>query len=192
NLRAENYGIVPADRHRTKGVAGKIIPALATTTACVAGLVNVELYKLVDGKTDIEIYKNAFVNLALPFFAFSEPIAAAKNRWPAGEWTLWDSIKIEGDITLQELIQTIKDRYKLEISMLSSGVSMLYSGFMPKAKVQERLKMPLSQLVETVSKKPIPPHVKDVVFEMMVNTIPENDDEEEEDVEVPYVKVRIR
>ncbi|BGP12152.1 hypothetical protein JCM10213_004717 [Rhodosporidiobolus nylandii] len=186
NLRASNYGIQHADRHRTKGIAGKIIPALATTTAVAAGLVNIELYKLLDGKTDIEQYKNAFVNLALPFFAFSEPIAAPKQKYGNTEWTLWDSIKIEGDITLEELIAKIKADHKLEISMLSSGVSMLYSGFMPKAKLQERLKMPLSQLVETVSKKPIPPHVKDIVFEMMV------EDEEGEDVEVPYLKVRVR
>ena len=36
----------------------------------------------------------------------------------------------------------------------------------------------LSTLVETVSKKAIPPHVKDIVFEVMVN------DDEGEDVEV--------
>lgn len=39
----------------------------------------------------------------------------------------------------------------------------------------------LSTLVETVSKKAIPPHVKDIVFEVMVN------DEEGEDVEVRFV-----
>jgi len=184
NLRALNYSIATANRHQTKLIAGKIIPAIATTSSLATGLVCLELYKIIDGKTDVEQYKNGFVNLALPFFGFSEPILAPKNKYYDQEWTLWSRFDIEGDITLQELINYFQKEKRLEITMLSSGVSMLYSGFMPKKKQEERLKMPLSTLVETVSKKPIPPHSKFLVFEMMVN------DEEGEDVEVPYVRVK--
>lgn len=139
NLRATNYNIAIADRHKTKGIAGKIIPAIATTTALVTGLVCLELYKIISGDKVIEDYKNGFVNLALPFFGFSEPIAAPKYKYHEEEWTLWDRFEIEGDLTLQQLVDYLKTKHELEITMISCGSSMLYSFFMPKKKLEERL-----------------------------------------------------
>jgi ubiquitin-activating enzyme E1 len=142
NLRAENYKIEQADRHKTKFIAGKIIPAIATTTALVTGLVNLELYKIIDGKDDIEQYKNGFINLALPFFGFSEPIASPKGTYagPDGDVTidrLWDRFEVE-DITLKEFVEHFKKK-GLDIQMVSSGVSLLYASFYPPAKLKDRM-----------------------------------------------------
>ena len=186
NLRAVNYAIATCDRHKIKGIAGKIIPAIATTTSLVTGLVCLELYKLIAGKTKIDDYKNGFVNLALPFFGFSEPIAAPKRKYNDTTWTLWDRFEVNSDITLAEFIDFFKTQHKLEVTMVSCGVSMLYGFFMPKPKTKERMGLKMSAIIETVSKKPIPPHVQSVVLEVCVN------DEQGEDAEVPFVKYRVR
>lgn len=182
NLRATNYKITPADRHKSKLIAGKIIPAIATTTSVVAGLVCLELYKLTRGVRNLSLYKNGFVNLALPFFGFSEPIAAPKLKYYDVEWTLWDRFEVKGELTLKEFLDYFKEHYNLEVTMLSQGICMLYSFFMPKAKCHERMGLLMSEVVKKVSKKKLEPHVRALVFELCCN------DEDGNDVEVPYVR----
>lgn len=182
NLRAANYKIPPADRHKSKLIAGKIIPAIATTTSVVAGLVCLELIKLTHGVKDLSVYKNGFVNLALPFFGFSEPIAAPKMKYYDTEWTLWDRFEVKGEMTLKEFLDYFKDRYNLEVTMLSQGVCMLYSFFMAKPKCQERMGLLMSEVVKKVSKKKLESHVRALVFELCCNDVDGND------VEVPYVR----
>merc|ERR1712179_127993 len=192
NSRATNYGIKVADRLTSKGIAGRIIPAIATTTSLVAGLIGIELYKLVQGHKNVEKYKNGFANLALPFFGFSEPILAPKEKYYDTEWTLWDRFELDAvqpgtdrEMTLQEFMDYFQNVKKLEITMLSQGVSMLYSFFMTKAKRDERMAKPVSEVVKMVSKKEIDPWVKAIVFELCCN------DTDGEDVEVPYVKYNL-
>ncbi|MCJ1257809.1 E1 ubiquitin-activating protein [Lignoscripta atroalba] len=189
NLRAQNYAIVTADRHTTKFIAGKIIPAIATTTALVTGLVVLELYKIIDGKTDLEQYKNGFVNLALPFFGFSEPIASPKGTYMStkGEVTvdkLWDRFEVE-NVTLKEFLKDFEEK-GLQVTMVSSGVSLLYASFYPPNKLKDRMGLKLSELVETISRKPIPDHQKNVIFEVTA------EDTTDEDVEIPYIMLKLR
>ncbi|KAI6654210.1 Ubiquitin-like modifier-activating enzyme 1 [Oopsacas minuta] len=193
NLRAANYQIEQADKHRSKGIAGKIIPAVATTTAAVVGLVCLELYKLVRdqgcSKEEVnhENYKNAFFNLALPFFAFSEPILAEKKKYYETEWTLWDRFEIDGrladgEMTLGEFIGVFKEKYRLNITMLSQGVALIFAFFTEAKKKKERMEMSVSKAVEVVTKVCVPDHLTSLVLEMCC------DDDEGNDVEVPYIK----
>uniref|UniRef100_A0A069DXS0 E1 ubiquitin-activating enzyme n=1 Tax=Panstrongylus megistus TaxID=65343 RepID=A0A069DXS0_9HEMI len=182
NLRAANYNIPPADRHKSKLIAGKIIPAIATTTSVVAGLICLELIKLAQGINDINLFRNGFVNLSLPLFCFSEPIAAPKLKYYDKEWTLWDRFEVKGEMTLQEFIDYFKNEHGLEITMLSQGVCMLYAFFMPPVKLQDRINLPMSEVVRKVSKRKIESHVRALVFELCCN------DRDGNDVEVPYVR----
>lgn len=49
NLRAANYRIPPADKLKSKLIAGKIQPAIATSTSIVSGFASLELYKIAQG-----------------------------------------------------------------------------------------------------------------------------------------------
>ena len=85
----------------------------------------------------VEFFKNGFANLALPFVTFSDPIMAPKSEYLGKPWTLWDRLVIEnkdGEMTLQQFMDHFKNNEKLDITMLSQGVSMLYSFFMPAGK----------------------------------------------------------
>lgn len=67
NLRAANYGIAPADRLKSKLIAGKIMPAIATTTSLVSGLVCLELYKVdVFGSCGVKRWRANGLNSAMP------------------------------------------------------------------------------------------------------------------------------
>ena len=171
-------------------VAGKIIPAIATTTAMVTGLVCLELVKLLQTDKKIEDFKNAFANLALPFVSFSEPIAAPVNKiGTAGpEWSIWDrfDINLGRQLTLKEFLEWFKTEHKLEVTMISSGVSILYSFFTNRKKLAERMPLTMSQLVTDVSKTEFKPTQTFITFEICCT------DDDDEDVEVPYVRYKFR
>jgi len=62
NLRAANYHIPEAPRHKCKMIAGNIIPAIATTTASVTGLVMMEMFKVLQ-KKPVDKMRNGNYNL---------------------------------------------------------------------------------------------------------------------------------
>ena len=79
----------------------------------MSGLVCIEMIKVHQNRP-IEEMKNGFLNLALPFCSFAEPIAPPKTKiredW---SWTLWDRFDVEGELTLKQFIDHFKVNFNL-------------------------------------------------------------------------------
>lgn len=187
NMRATNYQIPTANYHVTKGIAGKIIPALATTTSVVGGLVTLELYKLLLNFDSLERYKNAFINLALPLFAFSDPIKAPVTKYKGKNYSLWDSFVVRGPMTLQKFIDHFEDQDMI-LDFITYESFMLYSTFINSRKLNERLDKEISEiLVRDIGKE-----INGNMITLTIGVEPDiNDKGEEIDVDLPVVKYYI-
>jgi ubiquitin-activating enzyme E1 len=148
NMRAINYDIETADKHNTKGIAGKIIPALATVTTVVAGFATLELYKLVQGFTDLEKYNNTFLNLALPYIGSSDPIGVKKHTVGGKEYSMWDTFVINKDYTLKEFIEYFERDHNLEIDTVMYGSFMIYGIILNAKKVAKRMDTSIRKIIE--------------------------------------------
>uniref|UniRef100_A0A1D1ZMI8 E1 ubiquitin-activating enzyme n=1 Tax=Auxenochlorella protothecoides TaxID=3075 RepID=A0A1D1ZMI8_AUXPR len=182
NMRARNYDIPEVDKLQAKLIAGRIIPAIATTTAMATGLVCLELYKVFRG-APLEAYRNTFANLALPLFAAAEPIPPKHCAFRDMRWSLWDRWMLEGDLTVQQVLDWFREK-GLEAYSISCGQSLLYNNLFPKHK--ERMGTRMSELVQTIAKQTIPENRRH--FDVVVAC----EDEEGEDLDVPLVSIRFR
>lgn len=169
NLRARNYGIEEIEKFAAKLKAGRIIPAIATTTAMATGFVCLELYKhLTAAPLAMAGRRNLFANLALPgpLITLSEPAPCKKiasgQRWdpdmymdvdevavPEGH-TLWDHIMVPGAqaMTLEQLFAFFAAQHKLKVVELLVKGKAIYSETLNFSKNSSNKPRSLVELIE--------------------------------------------
>lgn len=149
NLRAQMYSIENVDKYQVKRIAGRIAPAIATTTACVAGLITMELLKYTyeSHKLDNEMlndneieaclkkFRHAFLNLAEPSLVFVQPDGPKKSKLPNGQmiscWDRWelgfnDNGENTDAPTLRNITKQVLSEHKIHLTTFIHGSTLLY------------------------------------------------------------------
>jgi ubiquitin-activating enzyme E1 len=135
NNRASNYQIPLADFYQTKGIAGKIIPALATTTSIVSSLITIEMLKYLSNPVrPIDDYTSSTINLADNMLVQFEPMPTVVKTVNNIRFTEWGQLDSANEIkfisnrsdTLHEFIKKWSDKFKCQIHMVLEGSTILY------------------------------------------------------------------
>ena len=143
NLRAKNYRIPISNEQQTKMIAGKIVPAIANTTAIITGFACLQLITLINSE-DITLVKNISFNSSNNIYQFINPseVNHMKDQEynplldgptiavPKG-WTVWDIIHIKGPMTCQEFIDYFQKEYNVNILGIASNFKSIIQLFMP-------------------------------------------------------------
>ena len=191
NLRAINYEIKTESKLEIKRIAGKIIPAIATTTAMICGFVALEMYKvhsIVPKK--IEDFRSGFINLAINMFGVSEPGRCHETTCKANneKYNLWTTWEIDGDVTVAEFIEQAKKKYNVDVDMITVGSSIVYMSMMtPAQKKEARLKSKVTDILVNELKQP-PLTEGQIYIPITAICVDENFD----DVDTPGFRLKVK
>ncbi|CAH9073316.1 unnamed protein product [Cuscuta europaea] len=180
NMRARNYSIPEVDKLKAKFIAGRIIPAIATSTAMATGLVCLELYKVLAGGHKVEDYRNTFANLALPLFSMAEPVPPKVIQHGDMKWTVWDRWVIKDNPTLNQLIDWLKEK-GLNAYSISCGSCLLYNQMFPRHR--DRMDKKIVDLARDVAKLELPP------YRRHLDVVVACEDDNGDDIDIPLVSV---
>jgi ubiquitin-activating enzyme E1 len=189
NLRARNYRIKEEDRLEIKRIAGKIIPALATTTAMVCGFVSLELYKIhaIEPKK-MGDFRSGFINLGISLFAISEPGRAPETTIATtGEKfsPLWHREVVPAEVaTIGNFVEWVEKRFAVSASSVRYGQKLIWAGF--GEGVEERAAMGFKQAFEAGTGEELPEGRKELVV-----SVAAADPETFDDVDLPTFVVNL-
>ncbi len=154
NIRAMNYSITPADRQQTKGIAGRIIPAIATNTSAVSGLILLEMIKHLMNFNKVDTYRSTFINLAEPVVVYSDPIEAPTIDVAGVKLNSWTQFNYTKDSTLGEFFKYYEEMFKTTINMSAIGTVLVYAdGFVDKSTLDEKLSTLICKSLEITDNK---------------------------------------
>ena len=124
NLRARNYKLNECDKLKVKFIAGRIIPAVESTTAAVTGFNCTQIYSLLINEK-LENFSEVQMDLGTSFFSYHSPFPKKlkksyeknKKKYIAirNEWSIWDKTYLNGPMTIKSFLEYFENKYQINI-----------------------------------------------------------------------------
>jgi ubiquitin-activating enzyme E1 len=138
NLRNEQYQIPKQDIYETRKIAGNIIPAMITTTSLISGFQILEYIKIIkyyspnkhvsiDADSDIDIYKNRFVNLNTNYIDGINPVKPERQILNNKSISIWTKITVNSTNTC-DVIEQINNFTQNTVEFMTMGTETVYDG----------------------------------------------------------------
>lgn len=142
NMRNIQYSIPYSNLWETRKIAGNIIPALITTTSLISGFQILEFIRVVklyksskyvktENKTDIDLYKNRFVNLNTNYLDGINPSPIQVYKLGDGgdnfNLSVWTNFKTSS-LNTEQIISQIELETKKKIEFMTHGNKTIYDG----------------------------------------------------------------
>merc|ERR1712228_777639 len=197
NLRAWNYTLEETTHQHVRMIAGKIIPAIATTTACITGFIGLEVMKHAR-EAPLDSYRMATINLAVNSFVLEnlpdpikkvsgmDPETAMECKAVPEGFTTWDFIEMKKpDVTLQEFIDELKKcHHDCTLTLLGDEEKVFYDDSNTESNKEKLPKKLLDIYKEILGVQEIFPPGRDFIIFKAVSV----EDKDGNDANVPKIK----
>jgi len=137
NMRSYNYFIEPSSRATCRMTAGRIIPAIATTTAAITGFVQLEIFKFIRAQA-LSAHRGVTIDLGTNTYVCDEldgpkmqrdhkekvedPEKSTEHKkvyvdqqvrvYPRQGFSVWDKVVInKGDISFSQLVKELETMF---------------------------------------------------------------------------------
>ena len=153
NLKARNYKISKSSIEKTMLQCG-IIPTMINTASAITGISSLQIFTLLQNKNKIDNLREFNFNLGINSFINWKPSTPIKLKDKENDpiylgpvvyippnHTVWDKIIISQSMTCKNFIDYFLEKYKVEISIISTTSVTICHTFMPSYKNKENKKI---------------------------------------------------
>ena len=128
-------------------IAGKIVPAVATTTASIVGIVSLQIYTLCQN-IDLKYIRDCNIIMTYNHYSFISPMACRNINdnenngniiYIPEKFTVWDFLEVKNSFNIKEFIEYMYTKYEFNVESIFCNNLNLYELESSKNKINDKI-----------------------------------------------------